>query len=215
MVFAVPLILTRVRTDEVAMTVVTQSGAERKFTSFYAFILILTLASTAYGQNAAAVVPRARRQVVISIPDRKLAVIENGVVLRTFAVAVGASVSPSPTGEFEIVNRLTEPTYYHAGVVIPAGPTNPLGPRWVGLNKPGYGIHGTNAPGSIGKAASHGCIRLRNRDIVLMFAMVSVGDTVEIRGERDEQTAQIFGTETPTTTVAVTSTQSAGVAGGQ
>jgi len=215
MVATVPLRLAQVRTDEVAMTRAKQSGAERKKTSPCILVLILALASTAYGQTGTAVVPsRPHRQVVISIPDRKLAVLENGVALRTFAVAVGAAVTPSPTGKFEIVNRLTEPTYYHGGVVIPAGSRSPLGPRWVGLSRPGYGIHGTNAPGSIGKAASHGCIRLRNRDIVQLFAMVSVGDTVEIRGERDEQTAQIFGGETPTT-VAANQTQSAGGAGGQ
>jgi lipoprotein-anchoring transpeptidase ErfK/SrfK len=144
------------------------------------------------GQPAPAQI-RVKRQVIVSVPDRKLVVMQNGAVLRVFEVAVGADVSPSPSGTFEIVRRLTEPTYYHAGVVIPAGDDNPLGPRWVGLNKKGYGIHGTNAPRSIGKAASHGCIRMRNRDIVQFFAMVSVGDTVEIHGQRDEQVAEIFG----------------------
>ena len=177
--------------------------------------LAVALASAGYAQNNAPAGPPAKRQVIVSIPDRKLAVLENGVVLRTFAVAVGAAVSPSPTGEFAIVNRLTEPTYYHAGVVIPAGPGNPLGPRWVGLNKQGYGIHGTTAPGSIGKAASHGCIRLRNRDIVQLFAMVSVGDTVEIRGERDEQTAQIFGSELSAPISVAQAQTAAAVGGGQ
>src|SRR5437660_7049697 len=92
---------------------------------------------------------RVKRQVVVSVPDRKLVVMQNGAVLRVFEVAVGADVSPSPSGTFEIVRRLTEPTYYHAGVVIPAGDDNPLVPRWVGLNKKGYGIHGTIAPRSI------------------------------------------------------------------
>ena len=177
--------------------------------------LIVALASRACAQSPDAAGSRAKRQIIVSVPDCKLAVVENGVVLRTFAVAVGAAVSPSPTGEFAIVNRLTRPTYYHAGVVIPAGPGNPLGPRWVGLNKPGYGIHGTNAPGSIGKAASHGCIRLRNRDIVQLFAMVGVGDTVEIRGERDEQTAQIFGGELSAPVSVAQAQTAAAVGGGQ
>ena len=133
--------------------------------------------------------------MLVSIPDRKLAVLENGVVLQTFAVSVGAAASPSPIGKFEIVNRLANPTYYHAGVVIPAGKQNPLGPRWVGLSKQGYGIHGTSAPGSIGKAASHGCIRLRNRDVVQFATLVNVGDTVEIRSERDEEMARVFATD--------------------
>ncbi len=133
------------------------------------------------------------RQVVVSIPDRKLAVLENGRLLRTFPVSVGAAHSPSPVGEFQIVNRVANPTYYHPGVVIAPGTASPIGPRWIGLSRKGYGIHGTNDPKSIGKAASHGCIRLRNSDIKQFFALVSEGDTVEIRGERDEQIAQIFG----------------------
>jgi lipoprotein-anchoring transpeptidase ErfK/SrfK len=171
---------------------------------------------SAMAQETATTLPaRVKRQVVVSIPDRKLVVMENGAVLRMFPVAVGAEVSPSPTGEFEIASRLTDPTYYHSGVVIPAGTDNPLGPRWVGLNKKGYGIHGTNMPGSIGKAASHGCIRMRNRDIVQFFAMVNVGDTVDIHGQRDEEIAEIFGSEVDDTAVALAHNTGAGAAGGQ
>jgi lipoprotein-anchoring transpeptidase ErfK/SrfK len=141
----------------------TGNGETQKTSRRLVLAVIVALASSAYGQDALPPANfRAKRTIVVSIPDRKLAVLENGVPLHTFAVAVGAAVSPSPTGTFEVVSRLTEPTYYHSGVVIPAGSNNPLGPRWVGLSKQGYGIHGTNAPGSIGRAASHGCIRLRN-----------------------------------------------------
>jgi lipoprotein-anchoring transpeptidase ErfK/SrfK len=160
---------------------------------------------------------RPSRRVVVSVPDRKLAILEGGKVIRTFQVAVGAAVSPSPTGQFHIVSRLANPTYYHHGVVIPAGSDNPIGPRWVGLNQRGYGIHGTNEPRSIGKAASHGCIRMRNRDIEQFFRMVSVGDTVEIRSERDEEIAQIFGTVADTSVVAgaVAQAEMTPVGGGQ
>jgi len=156
-------------------------------------ILLLTalFASTAAAQDFRTA--RVARQVLVSIPDRKLAVLEGGKVIRTFPVAVGATVSSSPSGEFKVVNRIANPTYYHPGVVIPAGVGNPIGTRWLGLNRKGYGIHGTNEPGSIGKAASHGCIRLRNRDMEQLFRMVSVGDTVLIRADHDEQVAEIFG----------------------
>jgi lipoprotein-anchoring transpeptidase ErfK/SrfK len=136
---------------------------------------------------------RVRRQVLVSLADRKLAVLEDGRVVRTFDVSVGAPISPSPTGEFQIVSRVTNPVYYHPGVVISPGAANPIGPRWIGLNRKGYGIHGTNEPRSIGRAASHGCIRLRNADIKQLFTMVHIGDVVEIRAERDQQIAQIFG----------------------
>ncbi|HEV2395385.1 MAG TPA: L,D-transpeptidase [Candidatus Sulfotelmatobacter sp.] len=133
------------------------------------------------------------RVVLVSLVDRQLAVIEDGEVIATFSIAVGADLTPSPTGEFKVVNRVQNPTYYHPGTVIPAGKNNPLGTRWLGLSQKGYGIHGTNAPISIGRAASHGCIRLRNRDVEKLFTMLRVGDTVKIRGVRDEETAQIFG----------------------
>lgn len=142
------------------------------------------------------------RVVLVSLVDRKLAVIEDGIVIATFEVAVGADVSPSPTGEFKIVSRVQNPTYYHPGMVIPSGKNNPLGTRWLGLSEKGYGIHGTNAPKSIGRAASHGCIRLRNRDVEKLFTLVKVGDTVKIRSERDEEITQIFGGETDDTLVA-------------
>jgi lipoprotein-anchoring transpeptidase ErfK/SrfK len=147
-------------------------------------------------------VNRVRRVVLVSIPDRKLAVIENGNVLATFPIAVGAAVSPSPTGEFQIVSRVANPTYYHRGSVVPSGKDNPVGTRWLGLSQPRYGIHGTNAPRSIGHAASHGCIRLRNRDMERLFTMLRVGDSVEIRGERDEQVAEVFGSAADDSTVA-------------
>jgi lipoprotein-anchoring transpeptidase ErfK/SrfK len=148
-------------------------------------ISIPTMAQTSDGFSS--------RSVVISIPDRKLAVLEGYVVTATFSVAVGTAVTPSPSGQFRIVSRVSNPTYYHPGVMIPGGKNSPVGTRWLGLSLKGYGIHGTNAPSSIGRAASHGCIRLRNRDIERLFAMLQIGDRVEIHGDRDEQTARVFG----------------------
>ena len=150
-----------------------------------------------------------QRVVLVSIADRELAVIEAGNVIARFSVAVGASTSPSPTGTFQIVSRVSNPTYYHPGTVIPSGRNNPVGTRWVGLSQKGYGIHGTNAPRSVGHAASHGCIRLRNRDMERLFTLLRVGDRVEIHGERDEQIAKVFAGNADNTTLAATS------AGGQ
>ena len=140
--------------------------------------------------------------VLVSIPDRKLALIENGKVIRIYRVAVGKSSTPSPTGSFRIVNRVSNPTYYHKGNVIAAGKGNPVGTRWMGLSAKGYGIHGTNQPSSIGKAASTGCIRMGQSDLEELFERVSVGDAVEIRAERDEQAAKIFGNTFDTETLA-------------
>jgi len=130
--------------------------------------------------------------LVLSIPDRKLAVTEGGHVLKVYDVAVGKPSTPSPTGELRIINKLVDPTYHHQGKVVPPGKSNPLGNRWMGLSAKGYGIHGTNVQSSVGKAASHGCIRMRKHDVEELFTLVRVGDVVEIHGERDLQVAGIF-----------------------
>jgi lipoprotein-anchoring transpeptidase ErfK/SrfK len=153
------------------------------------------------------------RWVLVSLPDRKLALFENGKAVRIYRVAIGKTSTPSPVGAFKIVNRVTNPTYYHKGQVIAAGKNNPVGSRWMGLSAKSYGIHGTNQPNSIGKAASTGCIRMSKQDLEELFELVTVGDAVEIRGERDEQMAAVFGTAAETETIAQTSSESA--AGGQ
>jgi lipoprotein-anchoring transpeptidase ErfK/SrfK len=132
------------------------------------------------------------RQIVISIADRKLALIEDGHVLKTYPIAVGTRGTPSPNGDFVIVNRAKDPTYRHGDTEIGPGKDNPLGSRWMGLNLKGYGIHGTNVQSSVGKAASHGCFRMRKQDVEELYTLVQVGDTVTVRRERDEMAARVF-----------------------
>ena len=132
------------------------------------------------------------RRIVVSIPDRKLAVIESGHVVKVFSTAVGANRTPSPSGTFRIVQRISDPTWYTKGKIVPPGKSNPLGTRWLGLSAKGYGIHGTNNPASIGHNASHGCIRLRNQDIEELFTMVAVGDDVELYAARTPELDRIF-----------------------
>jgi len=168
---------------------------------YWIVMLVLTAIPLAAQTATPTVSDQPDRVVLVSLVDRSLAVIEGGVVVAKFEVAVGTDVSPSPIGEFRIVSRVQNPTYYRPGTVIPAGKDNPVGTRWMGLSQKGYGIHGTNAPKSIGRAASHGCIRLRNRDMERLFTMVRVGDVVRIRGERDEQIARVFGSNVDPTIV--------------
>lgn len=168
-----------------------------------AFVVLTAIAASATDETTRSKTVRplkddVTRQIVISIQDRKLALVENGSVLKTYDVAVGAEVSSSPEGSFHVVNRLTSPTYYHRGNVIPAGKDNPLGTRWMGLSTKGFGIHGTNQPKSIGHAASHGCIRMAKKDLEELFELVRVGDAVEIRGTRDELVGSVFGAQPAT-----------------
>ena len=135
----------------------------------------------------------ATRRLVISIPDRKIALVEDGRVVKVYPVAVGKASTPSPRGTFHIASRVQHPTWYQPRKVVGPGPANPLGTRWMGLGYKGYGIHGTNMPLSIGKAASHGCIRMRNRDVEDLFNRVEVGDEVELVNDVTPDLAAAFG----------------------
>jgi hypothetical protein len=177
-----------------------QSGSRKsRLAALAALLLVGAVEAIAQNRRAqstrpvAELNPEPERRIVVSVPDRRLAFVENGRVVKIYPVAVGAPDSPSPTGEFRIAQRLTTPTYYAPGVVIPPGPENPLGPRWIGLSLKGYGIHGTNQPRSIGQHASHGCIRMRNRNVQELFELVRAGDLVELHAERDAVVASIFG----------------------
>jgi lipoprotein-anchoring transpeptidase ErfK/SrfK len=178
----------------------------------WAAVVIAAAVARAWSQELPA---QPEPRIVVSIPDRKLAVLEAGRAVRFFDVAVGAPVSPSPTGTFTIVNRIPRPTYYAPGIVIEPGKRNPLGTRWLGLSLKGFGIHGTNLPRSIGKAASHGCVRLRNRDAEELFELVRAGDVVELHGERNERVVAIFGGPSQPAAVAVVASAAAAAGGGE
>jgi len=167
-------------------------------------VMFMATAEALAADNASA----PQRKVVVSLADRKLAVVEAGRVVKIFSVAVGSPKSPSPSGSYEIVNRLSEPTYYGFGKVVPPGKSNPVGTRWIGLSVKGYGIHGTNEPNSIGHNVSHGCIRLRNKEIEELFDMVAVGDVVELYAEHTADLDPIFGATPakPATATAAVST---------
>jgi lipoprotein-anchoring transpeptidase ErfK/SrfK len=150
----------------------------------------------------AAAEAKGERRIVVSIPDRKLALIVDGEVQKVYPVAVGKERTPSPAGSFKIVTRVPDPTWYGPKKVVGPGKANPLGTRWIGLSQKSYGIHGTNAPSSIGKAASHGCIRMHKADVEELFNLVQPGDTVDMLGERTEETAKLFEAEVQTPVVA-------------
>jgi lipoprotein-anchoring transpeptidase ErfK/SrfK len=107
---------------------------------------------------------------------------------RTFAVATGQAIYPTPAGTWHIVVKWVNPWWYPPtqdawakGLMpVPPGPSNPLGTRWMGLDAPGVGIHGTDEPASIGYSASHGCIRMQVPDAEWLFTKVRIGTTVFI-----------------------------------
>jgi lipoprotein-anchoring transpeptidase ErfK/SrfK len=106
----------------------------------------------------------------------------------TFPVAVGMPAWPTPTGNLRIASMQRNPWWYppnqpwaEGASPVPPGPGNPLGTRWMGTNLGGIGIHGTYNPGSIGTAASHGCIRMYIRDSEWLYERIRIGTPVFIR----------------------------------
>jgi lipoprotein-anchoring transpeptidase ErfK/SrfK len=126
--------------------------------------------------------------IVINRSINRLYLYDGASLRRTFAVATGQSIYPTPRGLWHIVVKWKNPWWYPPtqdswakGLKpVPPGPSNPLGTRWMGLNAPGVGIHGTDEPTSIGYSASHGCIRMQVPDAEWLFDHVDVGTTVYI-----------------------------------
>lgn len=106
-------------------------------------------------------------EIIINIGAKRLTVYKNGRVFRQYVVATGKEETPTPTGVFTVINKQIDPG-------------GPYGTRWLGLSRRGYGIHGTNDPSSIGKAASNGCVRMFNEDVEALFSIVPVGTVVRI-----------------------------------
>jgi lipoprotein-anchoring transpeptidase ErfK/SrfK len=107
---------------------------------------------------------------------------------RTFGVATGQAIYPTPTGDWHVVDMQRNPWWHPPDSAwaqglkpIPPGPGNPLGTRWMGLDAAGVGMHGTPDSASIGYSASHGCIRMRIPDAEWLFDHVRVGTPVFIR----------------------------------
>ena len=134
----------------------------------------------------------AKRRVQIDTKEHFLIVRDGEQLVCEFPITPGSSTLPAPMGTWKILGIATLPTFRHdEGVLnhgtvssthydLPPGPNNPVGVLWMGLNKPHVGVHGTNNPETIGRAASHGCIRTANWDAARIKDLVSVGNTVEI-----------------------------------
>ena len=132
------------------------------------------------------------RKIYVDTKERLLEVFENNQLVCVFPVTPGSTALPAPVGTWKIVGAATWPWFrYDEGMLnygvrtenyynLPPGPNNLVGVVWMGLDKPGIGMHGTNNPETIGRAASHGCIRLANWDAIRVKDLISVGNTVII-----------------------------------
>jgi lipoprotein-anchoring transpeptidase ErfK/SrfK len=106
--------------------------------------------------------------ISISVSKRRLTLFKNGKFLKIYPIGVGKMLTKTPAGQFVIVNRQINPG-------------GPYGVMWLSLSKAGYGIHGTNNPSSIGKAVSHGCVRMYNRDVLQLAELLPNGTKVVIQ----------------------------------
>jgi len=105
---------------------------------------------------------------------------ESGEVVKVYKISTGSD-SSTPVGEYTITSKLVDPVWFNKGVVLPPeSPQNVLGTRWLGFDLPGYGIHGTVDPASIGKQVTAGCVRMRNKDVEELFSIVPLGIEVVI-----------------------------------
>ncbi|MDR1775691.1 MAG: L,D-transpeptidase/peptidoglycan binding protein [Actinomycetes bacterium] len=127
--------------------------------------------------------------LVVSLSKRRIYLYKGDKLVKTYACAIGTPSHPTPQGDFKIVLKRYMPTWSNPGSAwaadmpqtIAPGPSNPLGVRALNLNAPGIRIHGTTNIGSVGTAASHGCMRVANSQIVDLYDRVKVGDPVYIK----------------------------------
>jgi lipoprotein-anchoring transpeptidase ErfK/SrfK len=126
--------------------------------------------------------------VIVNRGGFQLTLYKNLQVARTYRIAVGRQGLETPAGLYNIQDKQVNPSWHVpnsswagslAGKVIPPGPQDPIKARWMGIAG-GAGIHGTDDVGSLGSAASHGCIRMAIPDVIALFDQVQVGDPVFI-----------------------------------
>lgn len=124
-------------------------------------------------------------RVVVKLSQRRVYLYRGDRVLAKYLIAIGKQGWETPTGSFQVLSKEKNPVFksFRTGRLIYPGPDNPLGVRWIGIwtdGKTQIGFHGTNQEELLGQAVSHGCIRMRNRDVTAMFEQVHLGTTVMV-----------------------------------
>jgi len=134
-----------------------------------------------YASNADIISP----SIVINLPSCMLELYSGDTLVKQYPVAIGKPSTPTPLGEFSILDKEVNPTWIPPvmGSPVVSGPDNPLGYRWMRFFEL-YGIHGTNAPWSIGKVVSNGCIRMNEENVEELFGLVKNGTPVKIIYDR-------------------------------
>jgi lipoprotein-anchoring transpeptidase ErfK/SrfK len=134
--------------------------------------------------------------IIIHLSDKFLEVFDTETnLLAHFPCSIAAKVEKRPVGELHVIvvapnpNYTVDPALFPESdelqalghkLILPPGPNNPVGVAWIGLDKPGYGMHGTPNPEQVGRTESHGCFRLANWDAEYLVKLVWIGMPVEV-----------------------------------
>lgn len=135
-------------------------------------------------------------RILVTLTDRTVDVLDaSDRIMAHFPCSIAAKVEKRPEGELHVVNKALKPTYtldpvnfpesaelqaFGHKLILPPGPNNPVGLVWIGLDRPGYGIHGTPDPEKIGRTESHGCFRMTNWDAATLLDYVEIGTPVDV-----------------------------------
>ncbi|MBX7207903.1 MAG: L,D-transpeptidase family protein [Verrucomicrobiaceae bacterium] len=138
------------------------------------------------------------RVIKIDTREKLLGVWDGEKLLASLPITPGSGHLATPPGTYRILGISQLPTFRWDHSVLeygvrsgdfyelPIGPNNPVGVMWIGLSRPGIGIHGTNSPQTIGRSASHGCMRTANWDVVRLAKQITKGMTVTIEGPKPD-----------------------------
>lgn len=142
--------------------------------------------SATVSQATPAATRKRQTTLVLDLSDRLVYVYHQQQLVSSYPVAIGQAGWETPTGSFQVLEMQRDPKWQHpiTGEVVPVSPANPLGKRWIGFLHEGrahIGFHGTNQEELIGQAVSHGCVRMRNRDVVALYDQIAIGSVVEVR----------------------------------
>lgn len=137
------------------------------------------------GEEQAATSSIQDTHLVIRLRDRRVYVYHKDQLKVSYPIAVGKAGWETPKGIFEVIEMQRNPAWQHPwnGKIIPPGPENPLGARWIGFWTDGknfIGFHGTPQEHLVGQAVSHGCIRMLNKDVLALYTQVGVGTPVKV-----------------------------------
>lgn len=125
-------------------------------------------------------------QIILSLQHKIVKVYQGEKLVTSYPVAIGRRGWETPQGEFKVIQMQEYPAWQHPfnGNVVPPGPNNPLGARWIGFWTDGnnyIGFHGTPEEELIGRAVSHGCVRMKNKDVKELYKLVSLGTPVTVK----------------------------------